>query len=126
MHKYLHLQINSEANMPYIKRNLDGSIDSLSLSLNDEHPEYISATNHELVEFLSFNDETEISKSALVESDSDIARVTEDLVYLLINKNIILFTELPQAVQAKLLGREKLRSNLTDTTDNFLHDDELL
>jgi hypothetical protein len=112
--------------MPYIKRNLDGSIDSLSLSLNDAHPEHISATDHELIKFLSFNNETEISKFALIESDKDIARVTEDLVYLLINKNIILFTELPQAVQVKLLGREKLRSSLTDTTDNFLHDDESL
>lgn len=112
--------------MPYIKRKLDGSIDSLSLSLNEEHPERISATNRELIEFLSFNNETEISKFALAESDKDISRVTEDLVYLLISKNIILFTELPQAVQTKLLSRAKLRSNLVDTADNFLHDDEIL
>jgi hypothetical protein len=112
--------------MPYIKRNLDGSIDSLSLSLNDEHEEHIAATNSELIEFLSFNNETEISKIALLESDKEIARVTEDLVYLLISKNIILFTELPPAVQQKLLGRDKLRTNLTNVIDNFLHDDELL
>jgi hypothetical protein len=112
--------------MPYIKRNLDGSIDSLSLSLSNDHTELISATNDELIEFLSFNNETEISKFALAESDKDIARVTEDLVYLLIHKNIILFTELPQAVQTKLLGREKLRSSLTDNVENFLHDDETL
>lgn len=112
--------------MPYVKRNLDGSIDSLSLSLNDEHPEKIAATDHELIEFLSFNNETEISKLALTESDKDIARITEDLVHLLISKNIILFTDLPPVVQKKLLGREKLRSSLTDVIDNFLHDDETI
>jgi hypothetical protein len=113
--------------MPYIKRNLDGSIGSLSLSLNDEHPERISATDHDLIEFLSFNNEIEISKFALSESDKDIARITEDLVHLLISKNIILFTDLPPVVQKKLLAREKLRSNLTDDVqDNFLHDDETI
>ena len=112
--------------MPYINRGLDGSIESLSLSLSDEHPEYISATDHGLIKFLSFNNETEISKFALAKSDRDIARVAEDLVSLLISKNIILFTELPQAVQTKLLGREKLRSSLTGAIDNFLHDDETL
>jgi hypothetical protein len=112
--------------MPYIKRNLEGSIDSLSLSLNETHKEHITATDQELIEFLSFNKETENSKLALAESDKDIARVTEDLVYLLISKNIILFTDLPQAVQQKLLGREKLRTSLTDVIDNFLHDDETL
>jgi hypothetical protein len=113
--------------MPYIKRNLDGSIGSLSLSLNDEHPERIAATDHDLIEFLSFNNETEISKFALSESDKDIARITEDLVHLLISKNILLFTELPPVVQKKLLAREKLRSNLTGgVQDNFLHDDETI
>ncbi len=112
--------------MPYINRSLDGSIESLSLSLGDEHPEYVSATDPELIKFLSFTNETETSKFALAESDKDIVRVAEDLVYLLIRKNIILFTELPQAVQTKLLGREKLRSSLTDAIDHLLHDDETL
>ncbi len=112
--------------MPYIKRNSDGSISSLSLSLNDEHLEHIAATDYELIDFLSFNNETELSKHALAESDKDIARVTEDLIHLLISKNIILFTELPPAVQQKILGREKLRSSITDVIDNFLIDDESL
>lgn len=118
---------NSEqAQMPYIKRNLDGSINSLSLSVSEEHTEYIAATAHELIDFLSFNNETELSKHALAESDRDIARVTEDLIHLLISKNVILFTELPPAVQQKILGREKLRSSITGVIDNFLIDDDSL
>jgi len=112
--------------MPYIKRNFDGSINSLSLSLSEEHTEYIAATASELIDFLSFNNETELSKYALAESDKDIARVTEDLIHLLISKNVILFTELPSAVQQKILGREKLRSSITGVIDNFLIDDDSL
>ncbi len=112
--------------MPYIKRNSNGSIDSLGLSLSDEHPEYIAATDYELIDFLSFNNEAELSMHALAESDRDIARVTEDLIHLLISKNLILFTELPPAVQQKILGREKLRSSISGDIDNFLIDDESL
>ncbi len=110
--------------MPYIKRNSDGSIVSLSHVSDEFHQEQISATSNEIVEYLSKQKEMELSKSALAESDKDIARVTEDLINLLISKNIILFTELPQAVQEKLLGREKLRSSLNGVMDNFLDDDE--
>ena len=112
--------------MPYIKRNPDGSINSLSLNNDAEHSEHIAATDYELIDFLSFNNETELSKFALAESDRDIARVTEDLIHLLISKNIILFTELPTAVQQKILGREKLRSSINGAIDNFLIDDESL
>jgi len=63
---------------------------------------------------------------ALQKSDADIARVTEDLIYLLVQKNIILFTELPEAVQAKLLSREKLRDELSGRVVSPLSDDETI
>ena len=89
--------------MPYVKRHQNGSIASLAQIADDEHSEHIQPTAREVVEFLSENKEVGQSKSALAESDKDIARVTEDLIQLLISKNIILFTELPEAVQQKLL-----------------------
>jgi hypothetical protein len=65
-------------------------------------------------------------KRALAESDQEIARVTEDLIHLLVSKNLILFTDLPPVVQQKLLDRERLRSHLQQREDNFLDDSELL
>lgn len=47
-------------------------------------------------------------------SDASVVRVLEDLIDLLIAKQIILFTELPQDAQAKLLGRKELRARLGD------------
>jgi len=60
----------------------------------------------------------------LKNSDLEIARVTEDLIYLLVQKNVILFTELPEIVQDKLLSREKLRDKLSGAIISPLSDDE--
>ncbi len=51
----------------------------------------------------------------LSESDADLARVTEDLVNLLVQKGVILFTDLPPAAQAKLLARQQTRVNLANS-----------
>ena len=72
------------------------------------------------------DDELKGVHDALQRSDTDIARVTEDLIYLLVQKNIILFTELPDVVQAKLLSREKLRDKLSAQTVPLLSDDETI
>ena len=110
--------------MPYAYRDNNGLVVSLTQTPDDQHQEYIPPTDKEVIEFLTGQEHVDLSKDALAESDRDIARVTEDLINLLISKNIILFTELPEAVQQKLLGREKLRSNLNGVMENFLDDDE--
>jgi hypothetical protein len=110
--------------MPYIQRNTHGGIVSLATAADELHTEYLKPTAKDVVEFLAYQGEVDLSKYALAESDKDIARVTEDLINLLISKNIILFTELPDAVQQKLLNREKLRSSLQGVMDNFLDDSD--
>ncbi|WP_156495336.1 MULTISPECIES: hypothetical protein [unclassified Oleiphilus] len=63
---------------------------------------------------------------ALQDSDVDLARVTEDLISLLVQKGIILFTELPSAVQAKLVDREKLREKLGQVNVSILSEGDTL
>jgi len=65
-------------------------------------------------------------RQALANSDAEFARVTEDLIHLLIQKNIIMFTELPEAVQSKILKREELRSQLSVEGGSFMDDSESL
>ncbi|MBX2808871.1 MAG: hypothetical protein KTR20_09610 [Cellvibrionaceae bacterium] len=110
--------------MPYIQRNDNGTIYSIAQTQDAQHQEYIQPTDSELVVFLTNQTEVNPAKHTLAESDSDIARVTEDLVQLLVSKNIILFTELPPAVQQKLLNRAKLRTHLRERPDSFLDDSE--
>ncbi len=109
--------------MPYVIRDHQGEITALL-----KHPavgaeEYLAADTQEVVDFLSPQGDQD-AHMALAESDKDIARVTEDLIHLLIAKNTILFTDLPEAVQQKLLNREHLRHALPGSIDNFLDSDE--
>lgn len=107
--------------MPYVSRDENGAIISLKREADSEHITFLAPTHIEIVDFLTGSDVPEhTAKAALSESDQDFARATEDLIHLLIEKNMILFTDLPPEVQAKMSGREKLRSNLSDSPYNFL------
>ncbi|BAO81948.1 hypothetical protein SRAA_2094 [Serpentinimonas raichei] len=46
-------------------------------------------------------------------SDSGVARVTEDLIDILILRGVIQFTDFPPAAQAKLLSRRQTRATLS-------------
>ncbi len=49
----------------------------------------------------------------LTESDASLARITEDLIDILIQRGVIQFTDFPAAAQAKLLQRRQTRVNLS-------------
>lgn len=51
----------------------------------------------------------------LSETDASLARVTEDLINLLVERGVIRFTDLPQAAQDKLLARQLTRSHLANS-----------
>jgi hypothetical protein len=109
--------------MPHFQRDPNGIIVSLRRERDDKHTEFLAPTHPEIIAFLTASKEQQGSskaKETLSESDQDFARATEDVINLLIEKNIILFTDLPPEVQAKMAGREKLRSNLKNSPYNFL------
>ena len=54
-----------------------------------------------------------------------MARITEDLIDLLISRNIINFTDFPVMAQAKLINRRALRSNMSALT-NLVGDEETI
>ena len=56
-------------------------------------------------------------------SDVALVRVLEDLINTLIDKKVILFTDLPLAAREKLSTREKIRGHLSNL-DNLMSDDE--
>lgn len=49
----------------------------------------------------------------LADSDASVARITEDLIDILITRGLIQFTDFPPAAQAKLLERRQTRSVLS-------------
>lgn len=65
------------------------------------------------------------SANPLADTDTALARVTEDLIDVLIDKGVIQFTDLPAAAQNKLLQRRQTRSRLANRL-NLLGDSEII
>ena len=56
-------------------------------------------------------------------SDLEMARITEDLIDLLIGRNFTNFADFPNMAQAKLINRRALQSNMSALT-NLVSDEE--
>lgn len=111
--------------MPYVARDKNGTIISLFDKPTEEAQELLEGDHPEVTAFL-IPDGDEATLKALAKTDREIARVTEDLINLLVHKQVILFTELPTPVQKKLLAREKLRSEIYGGNVCFLDDEDTI
>jgi hypothetical protein len=58
----------------------------------------------------------------LTQSDIGFIRVREDLVDILVNKNVITFTDLPPKVREKIVNRLDARGRLAGTNDIVVTD----
>ena len=112
--------------MPFVKRNAQGTVVALLADAQPDAQEYLASGHAEVLAFLAQQDGEEGVQRALRESDGELARVTEDLVHLLVEKNLIRFTDLPEAVQNKLLSREQLRAQLLSSPSSPLSEDDTL
>jgi hypothetical protein len=109
--------------MLYVERDNDGNIIALHDKPENGADEQKSITDKEIIEFLSRSTDSEPWMELLSLSDLGTVRILEDLIDLLIRKNIILFTELPEAAQAKINERKQIRQKLD--TDQLTVDDIL-
>ncbi len=100
--------------MPYVARNAEGQIVAVSLVEAGGATEHVEADSRELHDFLSQMRRGELTDTLewLVESDLKMVRVLEDLIDVLIQRNVINFTDLPLAAKNKLLQRRSLRESL--------------
>ncbi len=65
-------------------------------------------------------------ESALADSDAGLARVTEDLIDILITRGLIQFTDFPPAAQAKLLQRRQTREMMANRLKLMDDGDDLI
>lgn len=103
----------------WVQRNSNGGIQSISLVATADHAERIDSDADELI---AFTRSLTPKQAALLESDLSLIRVIEDLIDVLIHKDVLRFTDLPDRVQAKLLERRKLRGSMHSL--NLLGDDQ--
>jgi predicted nucleic acid-binding protein len=109
--------------MLYVKRDDSGAIIALTREPDNGHMEKVSLLDDEVTQFLQQSGEIDSMVNLLALSDNSMVRVIEDLIDLLISKNIILFTDLPEQAQKKIEARRKARRNLNN--EDFMVDDIL-
>lgn len=99
--------------MLYVERAVDGKIIALHSSPRPNADELKTIVDEEILDFLHTTVSADSRKLLLSLSDMGIIRLLEDLIDLLIQKNIILFTELPGQAQDRLTERKRLRETMT-------------
>ncbi len=102
--------------MLYIERDENGGIIAIHRSPRANASETKPAADEEVIDFLNETTSEDPKKILLSLSDKGLIRLVEDLIDLLIRKNIIVYTELPEHAQEKLRERTRLRETITSQT----------
>ncbi len=110
--------------MPYVKRDKDGHISGLLSHSENNTLEELPADHPDVNAYLRDANIDNYTSHLLHQSDDEFIRVLEDLIDVLLNKNIILLTDLPLAAQQKLMKRKQIRqqhghSILSDDNDDI-------
>ncbi|MDD3484008.1 hypothetical protein [Azovibrio restrictus] len=91
--------------MPYIKQDAAGRILSLHREAEPGADTYLPASHPDVLAFMGQEG------NAMEKMDLEFIRVIEDVIDLLLERNVIMFTDLPPAVQQKLNLRRSTRSS---------------
>ncbi len=108
--------------MVYLKRDKSGKIIAVYNEKTDEASETADVESPDVLAFFSEGDDK--TKYQFLISDLQLIRVLEDLIDILIEKNIITITDFPAPVISKLLDRQRIRQHLFDAGGMEFYDDE--
>lgn len=92
--------------MPYVVRNEAKEIVEIHSEKGQNNALWEDANKPEIIAFIKKQEASYEARGALSGSDIEMVRVVEDLVDLLMEKQIFAYAELPEAVQVKLTLRK--------------------
>ena len=98
--------------MLYVERNENGAITAIHQTPSAKATEQKSLMDEEILAFLGQDGKVDSWIKLLSLSDISIIRVLEDLIDLLVKKNVIMLTELPDEAREKLVERKRVRERL--------------
>ena len=106
--------------MPFILRDETGKV--IRASARSLHGGELVPHNHpDVVEFLKTRGQdpkqVEEALNELRKTDGEMARAVEDVIMVLLKKNILKMSDLPKAVQDRMALRVKLRFTIQDVYD---------
>lgn len=98
--------------MLYVKRNTKGEIIAVQQDAENPEMEIKQSVDDEILKFLGRDEVNGSILHILASTDAKVIRILEDLIDLLVRKNIIMFTELPEAAQVNLRERQQIRQKI--------------
>lgn len=115
--------------MPYVSRDASGWITGIFLKSQSTATEFLPNDHPDILRFFGGVLPQNVTNHALMDltqSDIDFIRVIEDLIDVLISKNVITFTDLPPKVREKIVTRLDARGRLSTTNDIVVTDSGIL
>lgn len=111
--------------MPFAQRDENGRIMALFERPTENADEQVSSTDPDVEAFLR-NAASHPPQQLLETTDREIVRVLEDLIEVLVDKNVLMFTELPLAAQDKLIRRRRARDQLGNDGNVMVGEDDII
>jgi hypothetical protein len=106
--------------MPYVSRDATGKVYRIS-TRGVPDAELVPHNHPEVIAFLQQHGQDpkliEDSLSELRRTDNEMARAVEDIITVLLKKNVIKMTDMPKNVQDRMALRVKLRVVIQDVYD---------
>ncbi len=111
--------------MVYVERDPEGRVIAVRETA-DAELEQLPLTDGAVLEFLERASRDGEFARLLALLDLKTIRIVEDLIDLLVRRDIIMFTDLPPEAQQKLLERKRVRQMLAEEEGDVLKEDELI
>jgi len=106
--------------MPYAERNRDGIVVALYAAQNDQAKEFLTGNHPEVAAFLADGAGTGMQHARMQASDLEMARVVEDLIFVLIEMKVIKLESLPIATRQKITQRAQIREAIAHALSDQL------
>jgi len=111
--------------MPYVSRDGNGKINGIGDRPSPQAKEFLPNDNPEVIGYLRG-----ASPSSMLDrlnaTDTEMARIAEDLIDVLVSRNILNFTDFPVEAQKKLMARQKLRKSLSALSNLVTDEDDII
>jgi len=111
--------------MFYAERDQDGTIIAIRRDPGGDNVDSQPLSEQETEEFLASEFGRDSYEMLLRAADQKMIRVLDDLIDVLVRKNIIMLTDLPDEARQKLGSRQDVRRRMHDDGDNLTVEDIL-
>ena len=98
--------------MRYVARDGAGNILAVYTEPQPGAEDALPIDSPELLSFVLGQDAEMALRAYMASTDSDLLRIIEDLINVLIDRNVVMLSDFPTGAQKKLLRRANIRDKL--------------